>query len=39
MKIPLLKKPQVKVLRKSVKRFVRNEVPTKPPRPVLKKEK
>jgi len=38
MKIPLLKKPQVKVL-KSVKRFVKNEVPKKPPRPVLKKEK
>jgi len=39
-KIPLLKKkPQVKVLRKSVKRFVRNEVPKKQPRPVPKKEK
>jgi len=39
MKIPLLKKPQVKVLRKRVKRSVRNEVPKKQPRPVLKKEK
>jgi len=40
MKIPLLKKkPQVKVLRKRVKRFVRNEVPKKQQRPVLKKEK
>jgi len=39
-KIPLLKKkPQVKVLRKSVKRFVRNEVSKKQPRPVPKKEK
>ena len=40
MKIPLpKKKPQVKVLTKSVKRFVRKEVLKKPPRPVLKKEK
>jgi hypothetical protein len=39
MKIPLLKrKPQVKVL-KSVKRFVRHEVPKKPPKSVLKKQK
>jgi hypothetical protein len=40
MKIPLPKKKlQVKVLKKGVKRFVRSEVPKKPPRPVLKKEK
>jgi hypothetical protein len=40
MKIPLLTtKPQVKVLRTGLERFVRKEVPKKPPgRPVLKKK-